>query len=761
VSQRLRLACCLPVFGLVAMLGCSDAPDTSAPIETPEVEIPEAAEVVLPDEIEPDETLVLPGQGEDDGKTVVYRDEWGIPHIYAPTVEKGLYAMGYAQAQDRPEQLLQNILIAIGKISMLAGPDTVQNDLRSEMFDHYGVAKRNWDQIPEEIQDHIRAFARGMNDFYDSHPDVTPFWWKGRTIDEYMLIAFGRLFLYNWSIDEAFADLERGGIDPGYEAAQRGSNQWAVGPDRSANGAPLLYIDPHLSWSGTSRFWAFRIHAGDLHGSGVTLPGSPYIGLGHNENVAWAMTTGGPDTADIFELTLHDDAPNKYLHDGEWKEMTSREVTIAVRGEAPQVHTIWSSHHGPIVARRNGKAYAAAMAYAESVQTSTAWHHFNFATDYTGIESGLATIDVFPQNVMAADTSGNIYYQRTGRVPVRSTDFDWSKPVDGSLAAADWQGIHPSTDLLTLLNPPHGWMQNCNIPPDAMLPDGPFEPGSVPDYIFGSREYGPISGWTNQRGARAVELLSADDSVTVEEALTYAVDMHVYGADRWVDVLRNAHDQFGEDHAEHPHYTAAIEDVLAWDNRNDRASTGALKYWYWRRQLVDDYGEEVVQAVADRIDQWYNVVSGEEYTDPQLTDIERQSAATSFANAMDRLVAEMGALDAVWGDKFRVGRGDNSWPVGGGGDYGMRTLRSVGYDDEREDFTRWGRRGQTSTQIVSLTEPIQSWWYLPQGQSDDPNAEHFDDLAEKAFSPAELLPTWWLPEQLVDHIESREVLEDA
>ncbi len=305
-------------------------------------------------------------------------------------------------------------------------------------------------------------------------------------------------------------------------------------------------------------------------------------------------------------------------------------------------------------------------------------------------------------------------------------------------------------------------MQNCNIPPDAMIPDSPFSLENTKPYIYSSRAYGPSrAGWTNQRGARAIELLSQDDSVTIDEALRYAVDVHVYGSARWVDVLRQAHEQFGDSYGDNERYTSGIEDVLAWNGRLTRDSSGALKYYYWRRQLVDDHGREAVEAAADRIDQWYNIVSGETVTEPELSETELQSAAASFAAAMDRLAEEMGSLEAVYGDKFRVGRDDASWPVGGGGSYGTRTLRSMGYTDEREDFTQWGRSGQTSTQIVVMTKPIQSWWYLPIGESDKPDSPHYDDLAEKAFSPRELQPTWWLPEDLAGHIESRNVLPDA
>lgn len=702
----------------------------------------------------------LPGQGDDAGKTVVYRDTWGIPHIYAPTVEAGMYAMGWAQAEDRPEELLKNLMVAIGEFAKVVGPAAVNSDTRSHMWDHYGTAKRLADMNPPEVRAQNRAYAQGMNDFYAAHPEDVPEWWGDRKVDEFMIVAFGRLFLYNWSIDDAYGDLRRGRIPPGFDNPQRGSNQWAVSPKRSANGAAILLIDPHLSWWGPSRFWAVRIHAGELEGSGVTLPGSPGIGLGHNANVAWAMTTGGPDTADIYELTLKEDDPTKYRYDGEWRTLTSRKVDLEVRGKGTQTITLWASHQGPIVAMRNGKAYAAAMAYADCVQTNQAWHELNFATDYRGVMKGLAMLQVFPQNVMVADTSGNIYYQRTGRVPRRPEGYDWSRPVDGSTSATAWQGFHPASDHLQVLNPPQGYMQNCNIPPYAMMVDSPFDPEKVPPYLYNtSSSPAPEIRRTNPRGARAVQLLSGDDSVTIEEALAYAVDTHPYGAERWIEALRMADAKFGKELRSNADYAKGIKDILSWDIRLTRDSTGALKYFYWRKQLPKGLGSKALRDVAGKIDFLFNVVSGEPVPEVRLTDDELEGAAASFEAAMARLKANHGSLDAVYGDRFRVGRDEVSWPVGGGGGYGTSTLRSMSYGREQDGHTNWGQAGQTSTQIVVLTKPIQSWAYIPVGQSDRPDSAHYRDFAEKAFSKRQLQPTWWQPQDLAKHIESRTVLE--
>src|SRR5690606_28538847 len=96
----------------------------------------------------------------------------------------------------------------------------------------------------------------------------------------------------------------------------------------------------------------------------------------------------------------------------------------------------------------------------------------------------------------------------------------------------------PAEDLLSVLNPPQGYMQNCNVPPDVMMVDSPFRVDAQPPYLFASANYGPsLAGWTNQRGARAVALLAADASVTVDEALGYALDVRPHGVERWLAAL--------------------------------------------------------------------------------------------------------------------------------------------------------------------------------------------------------------------------------
>ena len=691
----------------------------------------------------------LPGAGEDEGRIVLYRDTWGVAHIYAPTVQDGLYAQGYAQAEDRPQQLLINLKTAMGELASVAGESQIPLDLLSRLFDHYGNAQTMWRNTTGETRARLQAYTDGLNAFYRDHPEDLPAWWTHGEITPPMVDAFARLFLYNWSIDEALGDLRRGGVEPTFAVTARGSNQWAVAPERSATGNPFLLIDPHLSWWGPSRFWEFRVHAGDWHGSGVGLAGSPYIGLGHNAKLAWAMTTGGPDTADVYVVPLNPDNSNQYFYDGVWRELRREAVTLEVRDGSAQEHELAWTHHGPIIARTDTHAYAAKVPYDAATDRNRAWELLNFGETFEAVREAAATLAFFPQNIMAADTSGNIYYQRVGRVPRRADGYDWSQPVDGSVPATEWQGLHPSTDHLELLNPASGYMQNCNIPPEAMIAGGAFDTAAYPDYLFAGPGYGPArSGWNNLRGARALELLAANGAVTVEDALSYAVDVRPYGVDRWLDAFRSA--------ATDPTEEEAV--LLEWNGELHRDSVGALRYAMWRFEL--DSHEEG-PAIRQAVDDLYAIVERRDQKAVALSDAQRTVLRETYATAVATIQAQHGATDVPYGRVFRVGRDDQSWPVGGGGGdrWGLTTLRSMGFEAPNDAHERWGSRGQTSTQLIHLAEPIESWMFLPVGNSDRPDSPSYTDQAAGPFSERRLKPSWWLPEDLAGNIRSRQVLE--
>jgi acyl-homoserine-lactone acylase len=243
----------------------------------------------------------------------------------------------------------------------------------------------------------------------------------------------------------------------------------------------------------------------------------------------------------------------------------------------------------------------------------------------------------------------------------------------------------------------------------------------------------------HQRAAMTLEQLHANTRVTVDDAIAMALSTQVYNADLWQARLATAREK-----AKLSDPAAKLcELIIRWNRRADADSTGAVAYRYWKEQL----GEKVL--LADRAGR----------TPP--AEISNEQLIAALETGAAKLEKDWGRLEVKWGEVYRVGRegGRGTWPVGGGSVPGLATPRAISFPPAEGPKTLVGRGGQTSTQVVQLSKPPRSWTLLPLGESDRPDSKHFDDQAEKLFSPGKMKPTYFLnKEELLKHVESKTVL---
>jgi acyl-homoserine lactone acylase PvdQ len=256
-------------------------------------------------------------------------------------------------------------------------------------------------------------------------------------------------------------------------------------------------------------------------------------------------------------------------------------------------------------------------------------------------------------------------------------------------------------------------------------------------------------------GAAVADCPRPETTRRIPAPLTEAVS-----APRWVEVLLKADREYGSNHEGSQDYNAGIKEMRSWTFELAANSRAALIYAYWRMQLMEDLGGGGMKNMAQRVD-FLREPLGEAPRPPSLTDNELRWLTDSFAKAMTKLRTRFGTMEKTYGEVFRVGRGDLSWPCEGGmAEFlGLTTLRSVQHGPEHRDHTRWAQSGQTSTGIAVLTSPIRSRTYVPLDQSSRPDSPRYCDQAEKAFNPRRMKPTWWTPEELAGHIESRTVID--
>src|SRR5262252_8902405 len=130
----------------------------------------------------------------------LYRDEFGIPHVFAPTLEGAAYAVGYAQAEDRLEELLKNYRRANGTMSEAFGPDYFKHDLVQRMWRHAEISREKYNQVSPKMRAVIESYQKGVRHFMQEHPEQVPAW--AQEIQPWDIIALGRYIIWGWPMGE-------------------------------------------------------------------------------------------------------------------------------------------------------------------------------------------------------------------------------------------------------------------------------------------------------------------------------------------------------------------------------------------------------------------------------------------------------------------------------------------------------------------------------------------------------------------------------
>ncbi|MDN6175481.1 MAG: penicillin acylase family protein [Brevibacterium sp.] len=270
-----------------------------------------------------------------------------------------------------------------------------------------------------------------------------------------------------------------------------GSNSWVVSGEHTATGAPLLANDPHLAPAMPSVWHQIGLRCTTITPecpfdvSGFSFSGLPGIIIGHNQSIAWGLTNLGPDVADLVVEKVRD---GEVVRDSGNEPVTTRRETIEIAKQEPQTITIRSTSNGPIISDLNGpyRNVLDASTGADTADTNSgpADEHYQLALQWTALEPGntasaifglnaatnwkefrqaASLFDVPAQNLIYADTDGNIGYQAPGRIPKRG-EGDGMLPRHGWKTDEDWQGYIDFEDLPSLYNPDRGWIVTANNP---------------------------------------------------------------------------------------------------------------------------------------------------------------------------------------------------------------------------------------------------------------------------------------------------------
>lgn len=668
----------------------------------------------------------------------IYRDTYGVPHVFGKTDATTAFGFAYAQAEDNFWRLEDNYIRSLGRASEIYGERTLIDDRLNHTLEIPRPAQAEYDRLPAPMHRLVDAFAAGLNYYLARHPEVHP-----RLLthfEPWYPLAFIRYNYYQngffWSSGIRPSDVQLAARDAGV-VANTGSNGWVLSPSKSATGHALLFINPHLPFFGPGQVYEGQVHSeAGWNFTGYTRLGFPLPYVGHNESLGWVSTDNGADQADLYLETFDDPGrPLTYRYGAGHREAQQWTDTIVVKadsGIARRAYTYRKTHHGPIVGTRDGKPLALRMAKFAGDGWLAEWYAMTRARSVAELKAALAPLDMLFGNVMAADRGGNTYYLYNGAVPRRDPRFDWSRPVDGSDTATEWHGYHTIGELPQLTNPATGWMQNCNTSPFLLTSDGNPDSTRFPRYM--------VTEGDNLRGLISRRLLAATAKLTWDDWVRLAFDTHVIGADSLLPaLLRDAASAplaTPADSGRAARLRPAIDELARWDHRSDTASVAMTLFDRWRDAL-------------------------------EMNERQRPGAAGNRLDALDSTLAQLqrdwGTWQVPWGELNRLQRIDDttgqplfrddrpSIPVPGigGQDGAVFTFYAIPVPGQKR---RYGVAGGTYISVVDFGPTVRALAVHVLGESSDPRSPHHFDQAP-LYARRQFRPAWLTLEEIKSHLE--------
>jgi penicillin amidase len=325
-----------------------------------------------------------------------------------------------------------------------------------------------------------------------------------------------------------------------------GSNDWVVSGAHTVTGKPLLSNDMHLGHQMPNLWYEAHLHSGSLDVAGVTLPGMPYVIVGHNQRIAWGFTNVGPTVTDVYIENFN--AQGAYQTPSGWVQPAHRTEAIHVKGKADVTVDVKITRHGPVITELvPGETRPLALRWTLYDGLHIPFFDVNSAQNWEEFKRAFSQLDAPGQNVVYADVDGNIGYHTTGKVPIRAAG-DGSLPVSGADNAHEWISFIPFEKLPSIYNPPSGIIATAN---------GRITPDNYPNSVSMEWE----APW---RTARIYHVLESGRQFSPADMLALQTDIHseadLFAAERFV---------YAVDHASKPSDRAkqAADLMRSWDGR--------------------------------------------------------------------------------------------------------------------------------------------------------------------------------------------------
>lgn len=667
-------------------------------------------------------------------QVTIIRDNFGVPHIYGKTDADAVFGLLYAQCEDDFKRVEMNYVDKLGRVAETKGETELAWDLLNRiLFDSAGAVD-DYNRSPAWMQKLCNAFADGINYYLYKHPTVRPasitrfkpwypFLWTDGSINAINTGDITEKEFSSFYLEGKNFSSFRNSDD---KEMLTGSNGFAIAPTISSSGNAMLYINPHVTF-----YFRPEVHMVSEEGLnvyGAVTWGQFFIYQGFNEHCGWMHTSSGVDAADTYiEKVSKTNTGWIYEYEGKQKPVTGKKILLKylsgneIKGKPV---TVFFTHHGPIMANRNGQLLSLRADNRIAEGLMQCWLR-NKATGLIDFKKTLDLKGNISNNTVYADAEGNIAYWHGNRIPARDTKYNWNKAVDGTIAATEWRGLHPVSEIVQSINPANGWLQNCNSTPYTVAGANSPLKQNYPAYMAPDGE--------NFRGINAVRVLAEESKYDINKLIKAGYDTRLSAFEILVPALVNAFHK--KDFTNYPvedfkQIEEAITILEKWDYRADENSISTTLAVEWGQRLIvkiqqsSDADEfEFVDQVT-KTKQFAAKAPAEDMITPLLATIKdlqsrfgKWQIAWGEINRFQRISSE---LDYTFDDSkpsIPVGFASSAWGM-------LPSYTSKTFPGTQK---RYGVNGNSFICAVEFGNKIKARSLLAGGQSGDENSKHFFD----------------------------------